>query len=184
MPPPTPTTNHPTTHNPIAHTINPQTVVDEMPTRNAEEADLSNASQEQTNNRQKTAPVPNDIDMNSPNSDQGLTIEQTSMDKDQPGQDGNTTLPNLNAIHYLATPTPNPLEVQGWDDNTTLEGVNPIQQSKWKSDTGAKVLIYKAYGGRIDTKDKVTQLREILKNTLRMSSNPTIAVPIPENTNN
>ena len=106
------------------------------------------------------------------------------MDNDQSDQGDKTNIPNLDTVHYLTTPKPDPLKVQGWNDNMTLGGINPIQQSKWKNDTRDKVLIFKAYSGRIDTKDEVSLLWDIIKEALGMSSNQTIAVSIPKNMNN
>ena len=183
-PPPTPIPDQPAKPEPSTSAKNPPHEVDDMPTRNAEEADLSDASQERSNSRQKTTPDSDDVDMAPPHQQATPPTEQPQADKDHPDQGDKTNIPNLDAVHYLTTPKPDPLEVQGWDDNTTLEGINPIQQSKWKNDAGDKVLIYKAYGSRIDTKDKVSLLRDVIKEALGMSSNLTIAVPVPENTNN
>ena len=78
-----------------------------MPTRNAEEADLSNASQERSNSCQKTTPDSDDTDVTPP------SAKQPQADKNQPDQGDKMNIPNLDAVHYLTTTKPNLIEVQG-----------------------------------------------------------------------
>ena len=55
-----------------------------------------------------------------------------------------------------------------------------ILQTKWRVEQGAKVLVYRAYEGRIDDKEEVTKLHKMIKLTLNPESNPKVAIPILE----
>ena len=110
---------------------------EDMAARKADEADLSDNSEERSAPRPKT------------------------------GKDDTTSTPtpptdiqekDLDVIHYLRTPYPNPLDVQGWDNAATLENLIPAQEAKWKAVSEAKLLVYKAYGGKIEDKEDVTKI--------------------------
>lgn len=127
-----------------------------MPTRSAEEAELPPDDTARSATRQRTA---------------------------QDEQDHDTDMPEDNALDilsYVATPALDPLHIHGWDSHTTTDNLSAFQITSWNNEPGAKALAYKAYGGRIDERDEITKLRELIKSTLSLTNNPTIAPPSPE----
>ena len=168
-----------------------------MTTRNAEDAELSDASQGRSITRPRletdvepSDPTPATGDTASPPVDEAPTPpggKTSTRSKDDPPtqqEDRLLPLPELDAVHYLVPPTPNALDIHGWDSISTLDNLSTIQQAKWRAEKDPKVLVYKAYGGRIDDKEEVTNLCNIIKTNLRLDSNPTVAVPIPEDMRN
>ena len=168
-----------------------------MTTRNAEDAELSNASQGQSITRPRletdvepSDPAPTMEDTATPPADEAPTPpggKTSTHAKDNPPtqqEDRLLPLPELDAVHYLVPLTPNTLDIHGWDSTLTLDNLSTIQQAKWRAEKDPKVLVYKAYGGRIDDKEEVTNLCNIIKTNLRLDSNPTVAVPVPEDMRN
>ena len=51
------------------------------------------------------------------------------------------------------------------------------------AEPGDKVLAYKAYGGKIEDRDEVIKLGDILKTKLNLHNNPTVATPVPATKN-
>ena len=50
----------------------------------------------------------------------------------------------------------------------------------WTAHPGPKVFVYKAYRGRIEDRKEVLNIRNAIKETLRLKTNPTVAIPIPK----
>lgn len=86
----------------------------------------------------------------------------------------------LDALAYTPTPTPNPLDIHGWSTDRALENLNSAQRAMWIADPGPKLLAYKAYGGRIEDKKEILQIRAAIKSALGLAGNPIVAIPVPE----
>ena len=86
---------------------------------------------------------------------------------------------DLDVITYLPTPPPEPLDIQGWDTVSNLENVHPAQEAKWKAVTGAKLLTYKAYGGKIEEAEDIAKIQDLIKVSLGLTTDPTVASPNP-----
>jgi len=56
----------------------------------------------------------------------------------------------LDILNYVPRPMLDPLHIHGWDAYTTMDNLSSFQVTSWNNETSAKVLAYKAYGGRID----------------------------------
>ena len=128
-----------------------------MTTRNAEEAELPDA-----------APAPVRPRIGGPTT----TAEQPTP-QDTEMEDA------LDALNYVHPAERDPLEIHGWDSTKTLELHNPIQRTLWVNVQGAKVLAYRAYGGRISETEEVTQLRDGIKAALSLTNNPIVSPPTP-----
>ena len=108
-------------------------------------------------------PTPSrDIDR-APGNDAGTPGDEST----KPG--GEIPMNELDVVKYFIPPTLGHLDIHGWDSVTTLENLNSILQNKWRAEQGAKALVYRAYGGRIDDKEEVTKLRKMIKSTLNVS---------------
>jgi len=83
----------------------------------------------------------------------------------------------LNVLTYIPTPTLDPLHIHGWDSHTTMDNLSSFQITRWNNKPRAKVLAYKVYGGRIDEHNEITKLCKIIRTTLNLANNPTIAPP-------
>ena len=129
-----------------------------MATCTAKEAELSNS-----------APDPVRVKASVPD-------EDTEMDTIQ----NQVTVIALNGLTYVKAPTIDPLDVQGWDDQSTLENLNQVQRTMWTNIQGRKVLAYKAYGGRISEPEEVAQLRDGIKRALGPKAHPTVSPPTLE----
>ena len=129
-----------------------------MAARTAEEAGLSDGDNDRSTQRARTEKTANTANPDPPPSD-------------SPQGDG------LDMLTYLPTPPPDPLDIHSWDKLSIFENVHPAQIAKWNAITEAKLLVYKAYGGRIEGKEDVTEIQNLIRSTLELSSDPTIAVP-------
>jgi hypothetical protein len=85
----------------------------------------------------------------------------------------------LNVLHYIPIPPLDPLHIHGWDTAAKTDNQNASQVSRWDEEPGAKVLAYKAYGGKLDNCEDISKLREMIKSSLGITTFPTIAAPIP-----
>ena len=128
------------------------------PMRTAEEADLDSDNNERVPVRAKT------VDLS---------------DKDVDELMGDPSF-NLDVVAHIPPPTTDPLQIQGWDTYSTMENLNMTQISKWNEETSAKLLAYKASGGRLDSREDIKKLREILTAKLNLNTPPVIAPPSPE----
>ena len=129
-----------------------------MTTRTTEEAELSDPS---------TCPEPTRPRTDDPNSEKMILSDSEQDDA-------------LDALTYVRAPTRDPLEVHGWDHSTTMENLATDQCNMWMNEEGAKVLAYKAYGGRLDDIEDLTKLRNDIKSTLGANTKPVVAVPVPK----
>ena len=134
-----------------------------MAARTAEEANLSDG------NKDRSAPRPRT---------EKATRATTPAPAPAPPPD-DIQEKDLDLMTYLPTPPPHPLDIHGWDSLSTLENVHPIQIAKWKAETGAKLLVYKAYGGRIDGIEDSSKIRDLIKSTLGLTANPTVSTASP-----
>ena len=82
-------------------------------------------------------------------------------------------------LHYLPIPPLDPLHIHGWDTASKAGNQNRSQVARWDDKTGAKILAYKAYGGRLDNSEDISRLREIIKSSVGTEALPTVAPPIP-----
>jgi len=98
--------------------------------------------------------------------------------------DAKTVAPHdeLDVLNFLPIPAINHLQIHGWDDYTTTINLNPIQKTKWEDENGAKVLAYKAYGGKIEEREEIIKLRDLIKVAIKVNTNPIVTAPIPETT--
>ena len=144
----------------------PQTPVpsSQMLTRKADEADLSDGHEEHSATRPRTN-----------------ISEKEQQENDKVIRDPAL---DLDAVNLLPIPRHNQLDIHGWDEHTTLENLNLAQRAMWTTEKGAKVLAYKAYGGRLDGAEEAMKLREAIKSALDITTNPTVAVPIPDTAGN
>ena len=127
-------------------------------TRTAEEADLDSDNNERVPVRARTAEL---------------------SDKDVDELMSDSTL-NLDVVAHIPPPATDPLQIQGWDTYSTMENLNSTQISKWNEETGAKLLAYKASGGKLDGREDIKKLRDILTERLNLKTPPVIAPPSPE----
>jgi len=100
-----------------------------------------------------------------------------------PPEDADALMKALDILSYVDLPTPDPLHVHGWDTAKALENVSPAQLPLWVDAKGPKVFLYKAYGGRVEGKDDILPIRDMVKGFLQMISNPIIAAPSPGGSN-
>jgi hypothetical protein len=129
-----------------------------MTTRSAEEADIFPEERERDTNRQKT----------------------TQATTPTPKSDIDREKAILDILTYTPIPDLDPIHIHGWDTFSTTENLAPFQVNAWKAEPGAKLLAYKAYGGRITEREEIVKLRNIIVATLNLAANPTIALPTPE----
>ena len=129
-----------------------------MTTRTAEEAELSDPSTCPEHTRPRTDDPSNG---------------RTSLSDSKQGD-------ALDALTYIRAPSRDPLEIHGWDQSTTMENLSRAQGDMWMNEEGAKILAYRAYGGKINDIDDLAKLRNDIKSTLGINTNPIVAVPIPE----
>ena len=129
-----------------------------MTTCTAEEAELSDPS---------TCPEPTRPRTDDPSN------ERASLSDSEQGD-------ALDALTYIRAPSRDPLEIHGWDQSTTMENLSRAQGDMWMNEEGAKILAYRAYGGKINDIDDLAKLRNDIKSTLGINTNPIVAVPIPE----
>ena len=94
-----------------------------------------------------------------------------------PPEDADALMKALDILSYVDLPTPDPLHVHGWDTAKALENVSPAQLPLWVNAHGAKVFLYKAYGGRVEGKNDILPIRDMVKDFLQMTANPIIAAP-------
>ena len=107
-----------------------------MTTRTAEEAELSDPS---------TCPKPTQLRTGNPSN------ERMSLSDSKQGD-------ALDTLTYIRIPTCDPLEIHGWDQSTTMENLSKAQSNMWINEEGAKVLTYRAYGGKINDIDNLAKL--------------------------
>jgi hypothetical protein len=50
----------------------------------------------------------------------------------------------------------------------------------WNQETGAKLLAYKAFSGKITECDEISKLHDLIKTDLNLATNPIIAPPSPK----
>ena len=86
----------------------------------------------------------------------------------------------LDALTYIRVPTRDPLEIHRWDQSTTMENLAADQVKMWLDEQGAKVLAYRAYGGKLDKADDLAKLRKDIRSTLGADTNPVVAVSVPK----
>lgn len=87
----------------------------------------------------------------------------------------------LDILTYTPLPSPDPLQIYGWDSIKITENVSPDQITMWNVATGAKVLLYKAYGKkRIEDEEEIVQVTDLIKAFLKTTAELTIAPPVPE----
>ena len=134
----------------------------DMTTRSADDAGLSDSDSDKTNTRVRTEGPP-EVD-------------------NQPAENDNFQPKDLDILTYIPHPPINLLQIHGWDNALALENVDPAQATIWTEASDAKVLCYKAYGGKIEDRDDIIELREMIKESLSLTANPTIATPSPERT--
>lgn len=83
-------------------------------------------------------------------------------------------------LNYIPPPPPlDPIHIHGWDPTTITDNQNPDQVALWNQETGAKVLVYKAHGGRIATREEISKVRSLIKTALEIDHLPTVATPSP-----
>lgn len=97
-----------------------------------------------------------------------------------PNLDNTTVQEFLDILTYIPHPIIKPLHIHGWDTAKALENVDPAQRTIWTNFPGAKALCYRAYGGKFEDRDEIIELRELIKSDLGLTTNPTVATPIPE----
>ncbi|KAF9791003.1 hypothetical protein BJ322DRAFT_1208279 [Thelephora terrestris] len=137
-----------------------------MPTRSAEEAQLSDTDDETRNIRLKTRNT------------RLKTTHETPIPTAETAQ-ANSDVRLLDPLSYVNIPTPHPLDIQGWHRDRALEHVDSHDIHTWMDNYRHKVLVYKAYGGRIEDRKEEVKIRDLIKTTLGMEFNPTIIVPKP-----
>lgn len=179
-----------------------------MPTRKANEADLSDESPDGCAVRPRTGGAANTTNcvptlhtnplavfttptVNPPTA-QALTnnaaspatdeyTPPTAMEAQEP-EDTDAEMKALDILTYIHLPRPDPLQIHGWDSTKALENVSEEQIPKWNKNVGPKVLIYKAHGAKFkkDCIEETLQIRELIKDFLKTETNPSIATPVPE----
>ena len=109
-----------------------------MTTRTAEEAELSSADDTRRNPCARKE---------GNNGSDGIAMEE----------------PNnaLDVLTYIPIPEVDPLHIHGWDSFTTIDNLNPLQATAWGDEQGAKLLTYKAGGGRLDNREEIIHLRTL-----------------------
>ena len=65
--------------------------------------------------------------------------------------------------------------------HTIMENLSSKQISTWTNKKDAKVLAYRAYGGKISVAEDLAKLRSDIKSSLNTTHNPIVAAPTPEN---
>jgi hypothetical protein len=131
-----------------------------MTTRTAEEADIAIDDEQRESTRVRTdEPAP----------------------PEPPDANANTTAKKLDVLTYLRLPEFSAIHIHGWDAITKIENQDPGQVAMWDDDPGAKLLVYKAYGGRIDSVDEITRLQEIIGDAINATTPLSVAPPIPVN---
>ena len=133
-----------------------------MTTRTAEEANLSDPQEERARVVRPRIGTPS----------------YASVAKPQPQQNPEPVA-TLDGLDYTHPPPPHPLDIHGWNPTTTFKNLDNTQRALWNAEPGEKVLAYKAYGGRIEDKDEVIKLGEIIKAGLNLSEDPSVATPVP-----
>lgn len=108
------------------------------------------------------------------------TRAKTSNDTPATAEDHAATTKALDLLSYIPPPPVELLHIHGWNPSSITDNQSREQVALWDAETGAKVLVYKANGGRIDSRDEITKLRDIIQNTLGSGPSPIIAAPIPE----
>ena len=129
-----------------------------MTTRTAEEAELSSADDTRRNPRARK-------EGNNRNDDIAMEEPNNALD----------------VLTYITIPEEDPLHIHGWDSFTTTNNLNPLQATAWGDEQGAKLLTYKAGGGRLNNREEIIHLRDSLMTALETQVVPTIAPPSPEN---
>jgi len=101
-------------------------------------------------------------------------------------EDTDAEMKALDILTYVHLPHPDPLQIHGWDTTKALENLSPRQINMWTEVTSPKVLIYKAHGGKFkkDSGEETLQIRELIKGFLKTTINPVIATPVPASDKN
>jgi len=91
-------------------------------------------------------------------------------------EDTDAEMKALDILTYVHLPHPDPLQIHGWDTTKALENLSPRQLNMWTEVTSPKVLIYKAHGGKFkkDFGEETLQIRELIKGSLKTTINPVI----------
>lgn len=86
----------------------------------------------------------------------------------------------LDILTYIPHPPLDPIQIQGWDTIKALENISEAQRNIWMNAMEAKVLTYKAYGGRIDNREDIIKVRELIRKSLKITTGPMVSPPAPE----
>lgn len=87
---------------------------------------------------------------------------------------------DLNVLSYVTIPSPQDLDIHGWNWKTILENLNTTQWALWTTERGNKILVYRAYAGRIEDRKVVTKLHNEIKGFVSLDANPVIMTPVPQ----
>ena len=131
-----------------------------MTTRSADEAELPNEREDRDATRPRTEDTPN-----------GNTAPVITRDEGMKA---------LDILTYIRHPPLNPIQIQGWDAIKALENISEAQRNIWTDATEAKVLTYKAYRGKIEDREDIIKVRELIRKSLKITTNPTISPPAPK----
>ena len=87
---------------------------------------------------------------------------------------------DLDALSYVAIPAPEDLDIHGWNQHTIFKNLDLTQRALWTAERDTKLLVYRAYGGRIEDREVVTKLHDEIKGFANLSTNPVVAILVPQ----
>ena len=108
-----------------------------------------------------------------------LRTEGTPTGNDLPTTSRDDGLKELDILTYIPHPPLDPLHIQGWDSIRALENIDEAQRTIWNDATEAKVLAYRAYGGKIESREDILKARDLIRKLLGETTDPTVSPPAP-----
>ena len=109
----------------------------------------------------------------------GLPLSGT----EPPQKDASTDQVLEDSLAFVDFPDPDPRDIHGWSPQSIFENLAKTQRDLWIAEQGPKLLVYKAYGGKIESLEDMILIGDMIKTALELDSPPSIAPPIAETPN-
>lgn len=115
-----------------------------------------------------------------PATDDNLAADDSLIIEDVSEEEVSNQMRALDILTYFPHAPRDPLQVHGWDYLKAFGNVSPAQVTIWSKITEPKILLYKAYGGKVGGKEDQVYLRELIRESLQTTEDPVVATPIPD----
>lgn len=91
--------------------------------------------------------------------------------------------PHEDSLAFVDFPDPDPRDIHGWSPQSIFENLAKTQRDLWIAEQDPKLLVYKAYGGKIESLEDMILIGDMIKTALDLDTPPAVAPPIAENPN-